>query len=101
MSIRVSIVEDDAPFRQVLEEYLNQAEGFACASAYGDPRVALRQLPHDQTDVVLMDLQLPGMTGIDCVAALRKQMPGIKAIMLTVFEEDEQVFQALAAASSL
>jgi len=97
MSIRISIVEDDPQFRQMLEEYLGHAEGFLCVSAYGDPRVALRRLTHDKPDVVLMDLQLPGMTGIDCVAALRQQAPAIRAIMLTVFEQDEQVFQSLAA----
>jgi len=97
MSIRISIVEDDPLFRQMLEEYVNHATGFLCVSAYGDPRVALRHLALDKPDVVLMDLQLPGMTGIDCVAALRTQAPAIRAIMLTVFEQDEQVFQSLAA----
>ena len=86
MSIRISIVEDDPLFRQMLEEYVNHATGFLCVSAYGDPRVALRHLALDKPDVVLMDLQLPGMTGIDCVAALRTQAPAIRAIMLTVFE---------------
>ena len=97
MMIRISIVEDDPQFRRMLQEYLNQAAGFACVSAYGDPRLALRCLPHDKPEVVLMDLQLPGMSGIDCVAALRLQAPAIRAIMLTVFEQDEQVFQSLAA----
>ena len=97
MKIRVAIVEDHAQFRQTLAKYLNQAPGFACVSAYGDPRQALSHLPQDQPDVVLMDLQLPGMSGIDCVAALRLQAPAIRAIMLTVFEQDEQVFQSLAA----
>jgi len=97
MIIRISIVEDDQQFRQMLEEYLGQAEGFECVSAYDDPRVALRRLASDQPDVVLMDLQLPGMSGIDCVSALRQQAPAIRAVMLTVFEQDEQVFQSLAA----
>lgn len=97
MSIRVSIVDDDAQFRQMLEKYLNHAPGFRCVSTYGDPREALRQLPQDKPDVILMDLQLPGMTGIDCIAALRQQSPEVRAIMLTVYEQDDQVFQALAA----
>ena len=97
MTIRISIVEDDQQFRQMLEEYLSQAEGFLCVSAYDEPRMALRHLASDQPDVVLMDLQLPGMSGIDCVAALRQLAPTIRAVMLTVFEQDEQVFQALAA----
>ncbi len=97
MTIRISIVEDDQQFRQMLEEYLSQAEGFLCVSAYDEPRMALRHLASNQPDVVLMDLQLPGMSGIDCVAALRQLAPTIRAVMLTVFEQDEQVFQSLAA----
>jgi DNA-binding NarL/FixJ family response regulator len=95
--IRVSIVEDDLPFREALQSYLNQAADFRCVSSYADPREALRGLPKDQPDVVLMDLQLPGMTGIDCVVALRQEASDIRAIMLTVFEQDENIFKALAA----
>ena len=97
MAIRISIVDDDTQFRQILEKLLAKTAGFECVTSYGDPRVALRQLPQDKPDVVLIDMQMPGMTGIDCVAALRRQAPEIRAIMLTVFEQDEQVFQALAA----
>lgn len=97
MKLRIAIVEDDKDFRHVLETYLNQAPGFECVSAYNDPRVALRHLAQDQPDVVLMDLQLPGMTGIECVSELRQLAPDIRVIMLTVFEQDEQVFQALKA----
>jgi DNA-binding NarL/FixJ family response regulator len=95
--IRVSIVEDDLPFREALQTYLNQAPGFRCVSTYADPATALRGLPKDRPDVVLMDLQLPGMTGIDCLASLRQESPDIKVIMLTVFEQDENIFKALAA----
>jgi len=97
MMIRVSIVEDDADYRRMLETLLNQSADLRCVSAYSDPSEALRQLPEDAPDVVLMDLQLPGMNGIDCIAALRALRPSLQAIMLTVFEQDEQVFQALAA----
>lgn len=95
--IRVSIVDDDLQFRQLLEGYLNHSPDIRCCSTYADPREALRGLPDDHPDVVLMDLQLPGMSGIDCVAALRQSAPEIRAIMLTVFEQDENVFRALAA----
>jgi DNA-binding NarL/FixJ family response regulator len=97
MNLRIAIVEDDTEFRKLLETYLNQAKGFECVSAYGDPRVALTHLAKDNPDVVLMDLQLPGMTGIECISELRQIAPNIRAIMLTVFEQDEQVFQALKA----
>ena len=97
MTIRVSLVEDDVAYREMLAAHLNQSPGFQCASVHGDPREALRELPAVKPDVVLMDLQLPGMSGIECIAALRAVWPACQAIMLTVFEQDEQVFQALAA----
>lgn len=95
MKLRIALVEDDKDFRKLLETYLNQAPGFECVSAYSDPRVALKSLVQDNPDVVLMDLQLPGMTGIECVSELRQLAPTIRVIMLTVFEQDDQVFQAL------
>ena len=97
MSIRVSIVEDDAEYRSMLQAHLDQSPDIRCVSAYGDPREALPHLPADRPDVVMMDLQLPGMSGIECIAALRAVAPELQAIVLTVFEQDEQVFQALAA----
>ena len=95
--IRVSIVEDDPAFREALRTYIDQSQDFRCVSIYGDPAEALKGLPKDQPDVVLMDLQMPGMSGIDCIAALRQDSPDIRAIMFTVFEQDENIFKALAA----
>lgn len=97
MIIRVSIVEDDEQFRQMQQEFINDAMDCICTASFADPREALFKLAQDPPDVVLMDLQLPGMSGIECVAALRKQLPDVRVIMLTVFEQDEHVFQALAA----
>jgi DNA-binding NarL/FixJ family response regulator len=95
--IRVALVEDDMPFRETLESYLNQSPAFRCVSAYSHPRDALRGLLKDPPDVVLMDLQMPGMSGIECIIALRQELPSMRVIMLTVFEQDENVFKALAA----
>jgi DNA-binding NarL/FixJ family response regulator len=97
VAIRVAIVEDDTPFREALEEYLNRAQGFACAGAYGDAREAVRRIPQDAPDVVLVDLRLPGMGGVDCIAELRRQSPGVRAIVLTAFDEDDLVFRSLEA----
>jgi DNA-binding NarL/FixJ family response regulator len=96
-SIRVSIVEDDSKLRQTLARYLAAQEGFACASAYPNAEAALQGIPEVGPDVVLMDINLPGMNGIECVARLRQTLPSLKVIMLTVFEESEQVFKALSA----
>ena len=95
--INVAIVEDDAKLRETLKRYLTAQPGFRCASAYPNAEMALSGLPHVRPDVVLMDINLPGMNGIECVAQLRASIPALKIIMLTVFEEDDQVFKALSA----
>jgi len=95
--INVSIVEDDAKLRATLERYLAAQPGFRCVSAYPNAEAAVSGLPEARPDVVLMDINLPGMNGIECVSRLRKELPLLKIIMLTVFEESEQVFKALSA----
>lgn len=95
--INVSIVEDDAKLRATLARYLTGQPGFRCASTYPNAEVALADIPRVCPDVVLMDINLPGMSGIECVARLRAAMPALRIIMLTVFEESEQVFKALSA----
>jgi len=95
--IRVSIVEDDAKLRETLMRYLGGQPGFRCLSTFPNAEAALADIPQHPPDVVLMDINLPGMNGIECVARLRQAAPSLKIIMLTVFEESEQVFQALSA----
>ena len=95
--INVSIVEDDAKLRATLMRYLESQPGLSCVSAYGNAEAALADIPKVRPHVVLMDINLPGMTGIECVAKLRQAVPAVKIIMLTVFEESEQVFKALSA----
>ena len=97
MPIKVSIVEDDAGLRETLSQFLNRSPGFTCISAYGNPKEAVRRLPDERPDVVLMDIKMPGMTGIECVGALRERAPDIKVIMLTAYEENDHVFESLAA----
>jgi Response regulator containing a CheY-like receiver domain and an HTH DNA-binding domain len=93
--INVSIVEDDAKLRETLVRYLTAQPGFRCASTYPNAEAALEGIPDAKPDVVLMDINLPGMNGIECVSRLRQKLPGLKIIMLTVFEEGGQVFKAL------
>ncbi|TAE90661.1 MAG: DNA-binding response regulator [Verrucomicrobia bacterium] len=95
--IRVSIVEDDEAYCSILRQHLDQTEDIRCISCYHDPQQAINNLPTDQPDVVLMDLNLPGKSGIECIAELLIRMTALQAIMLTVFEQDEQVFAALEA----
>ena len=95
--INVSIVEDDAKLRETLLRYLATQPGFRCVSTYSSAEAALADIPNVQPHVVLMDINLPGMSGIECVMQLRQAAPLVKIIMLTVFEENEQVFKALSA----
>ena len=95
--IKVSIVEDDAKLRETVMRYFAGQTGFRCLKAYANAEAALADIPLHLPDVVLMDINLPGINGIECVARLRKVAPKVKIIMLTVFEEGEQVFQALSA----
>jgi DNA-binding NarL/FixJ family response regulator len=95
--IKVSIVEDDTKLRETAVRYFAGQSGFRCMKAYANAEDALTDIPAHLPDVVLMDINLPGMSGIECVARLRRVAPSVKIIMLTVFEEGEQVFQALSA----
>src|SRR5688572_26856254 len=96
MDITVSIVEDDEALRQTLSRYLN-TRGFRCVSAYGSAEDALRDLPRAKPDVVLMDINLPRKSGIECVTELKGLAPTSKCIILTAFEDTDLIFQALAA----
>jgi DNA-binding NarL/FixJ family response regulator len=100
MPINVSIVEDSDNFRETLARVLNRAEGFRCISQYPNAEDALKALPKDKPDVVLMDINLPGMNGVECVRQLKAAVPTIQVMMLTVYEDTENIFNALAAGAS-
>jgi DNA-binding NarL/FixJ family response regulator len=100
MPINVSIVEDSDKFRETLARVLNRAEGFRCLSHYPNAEDALKALPKDKPDVVLMDINLPGMNGVECVRQLKAAVPTIQVMMLTVYEDTENIFNALAAGAS-
>jgi DNA-binding NarL/FixJ family response regulator len=100
MAITVSIVEDQDPLRNTLVRVLNRAEGFRCMSDHANAEEALKALPQQQPEVVLMDINLPGMNGVECVRQLKQLLPNIQVIMLTVYEDTENIFNALAAGAS-
>jgi DNA-binding NarL/FixJ family response regulator len=100
MPMNVSIVEDNEQLRGTLARVLNRAEGFKCVSQYGDAETALVGLPKDRPDVVLMDINLPGMNGVECVRRLKPQAPQMQIVMLTVYEDTENIFNALAAGAA-
>ena len=100
MAITVSIVEDQEQLRNTLSRVLNRAEGFKCISTYGSAEAALEGLPKDAPEVVLQDINLPGMNGVECARKLKQIAPKIQVIMLTVYEDTENIFNALAAGAS-
>ncbi len=100
MSIKVAIVEDDAGVRECLSVVMNGTAGFRCVGAYGNAESALKNLPSDWPDVILMDINLPQMSGIELVAKLKAMRPALQVIMLTVYIDSEQIFQSLQAGAS-
>lgn len=100
MAISVSIVEDNDQLRATLARVLGRADGFRCLSQYANAEDALKGLPEVRPDVVLMDINLPGMNGVECVRKLRPILPGTQVMMLTVYEDTENIFKALAAGAA-
>ena len=100
MPINISIVEDSDKFRETLARVLNRAAGFRCISHYPNAEDALKALPQDKPEVVLMDINLPGMNGVECVRQLKLSLPTVQVMMLTVYEDTENIFNALAAGAS-
>ena len=96
MAISVSIVEDNEQLRGTLARVIDRAEGFRCLSHYGSAEEALKGLPKDRPEVVLMDINLPGMNGVECVRQLKPLLPQTQVMMLTVYEDTENIFKALA-----
>ncbi|MCU0785058.1 MAG: response regulator transcription factor [Verrucomicrobia bacterium] len=94
---RVAIVEDDSGLRQQLERILKNAERTTCVGSYCSAEEALEDIFEAKPDVVLMDINLPGMSGIECVARLRNGLPDAHVIMLTIYEDSDRIFKALQA----
>ncbi len=99
-AIKVAIVEDSAEQRESLEFLINGSPGFSCVAACGSAEEALDVIPRCSPDVVLMDIQLPGMSGIECIGQLKTESPALEIMMLTVLEDHERIFQSLAAGAS-
>ncbi len=95
--ISVALVEDNAGLRHSLGLLLAEAPGLRWVGAFADAEEALRELPRRTPDVVLMDINLPGMSGIDCTRRLREVLPSARVIIITVYRDNESIFPALRA----
>ena len=100
MPITVSIVEDNDKLRATLARVLNRADGFKCVSEYANAEDALKELPAVRPEVVLMDINLPGMNGVECVRQLKTAAPQLQVMMLTVYEDADHIFKALSSGAS-
>jgi DNA-binding NarL/FixJ family response regulator len=98
--ITVSIVDDESKLRESIATFINGSSGFKCVSSYGSAAAALKNLPTDNPDVVLMDINLGEISGIECVEKLKGQFPDMQILMLTVYEDSEKIFHALAAGAN-
>lgn len=92
---RIGIVEDNRTTREALAAIVDQAADFCCVCSCDTAEQALAKLPHFKPDVVLMDIQLPRMSGVECVGQLKKLLPDVQVIMVTVYEDPERIYSAL------
>ena len=99
-TIKVSIVDDEVDLRENIAGYVDSSKGFRCLGVHSSAEEALVNLPKEKPDVVLMDINMGGMNGIECVRLLKPKLPDTQIVMLTVFEDTEKIFAALAAGAS-
>ena len=100
MTIGIAIVEDDARLREAMKRMVERQDGLSFVASYPDAESALEELPRAKPDVVLMDINLPGMNGVECVRQLKPKLSTTQVLMLTVYEDTDSVFGALSAGAS-
>lgn len=100
MPIKVSIVDDDEGIRSSLATLIRRAPALKLMGDYADAETALKELPRKAPDVVLMDINLPGMNGVECVRLLKSSLPQLQVLMLTVYEDSDSLFKSFRAGAS-
>ena len=100
MRFTISIVEDDPVIRAGWVKIINRATGYRCLSDFGSAEAALAALPENPPDFVLMDINLPGKSGIECTRELKRMLPKVEIVMLTMFDDRDNLFEALRAGAS-
>jgi len=98
--INVAIVDDDREVREGIALLINGTQNYRCVGAYGSAQEAVEKIPGLGVHVVLMDINMPHTTGIECVVRLKQLQPSLQIMMLTSFEDDEKIFQSLVAGAS-
>ena len=100
MHIKVAIVDDDEGIRSSLATLIRRASTLRLAGEFPDAETALKEIPRRPPDVVLMDINLPGMNGVECVRQLKAALPAVQFLMLTVYEDSDSLFKSLKAGAS-
>ena len=100
MPLRVSLVEDDRVTRESLAALIARADDLECLATYANAEDAMRNVPKKLPDVLLVDINLPGRSGIECVAALKAAHPKLQVLMLTTYDDTENIFESLRAGAS-
>ncbi len=99
-TISVVVVEDDPSLREIISSWIHEAEGFSLLGAFPDTESATSKVPSLGPNVAIVDINLPGLSGIECVRALKPCLPGTQFVMLTVYEDSNHIFDALAAGAT-
>ncbi|MCG8328417.1 MAG: response regulator transcription factor [Chitinophagales bacterium] len=99
-TIKVSIIEDQEDYRKTLQMMVNGTSGFLCEQVHPNGEMALSGIPQQIPDIVMVDLGLPGISGTECIRQLKLKLPKIQFIVLTVKDEDDEIFDALTAGAS-
>ena len=98
--VSIAIVEDNATVRSSLEQVISETPGFECVCTCPDAEHALRKIPKAKPDVIIMDIELPKVSGIECTARLKRLLPESRILILTVYKDHDQIFKALEAGAN-
>lgn len=99
-AIKVSVVEDDPSLRAIYVQWIKEADGFKLVSQYGDGLAAHDGIPSDNPDIVLIDINLPSLNGVECVRSLKGKLPEIQFVIITVYEDSNRIFRTLEAGAT-
>ena len=100
MEIKVAIFEDNKPLRESLRQLVDNTEGMVCTGVFADANKLVRSLQLSRPDVVMMDINMPGVSGIEAVQIIREKFPTVRIMMQTVFEDEDKIFAAICAGAS-